>query len=179
MKLHQILVILCGSILSACSNSTGSDDVWDPRIKAFKQSLVTLTASSQKVVPGATVTVTIHFTPLVTGKGIIGMRGFSVNRMHTWQIDSPVQKIFTQTDRDSTAVYALDFTANKPIDLQWKVRLHNSSTYQILANVGLDSVFISDSGRMYGIKSDEVMRFTNGRGYDYKAVSGEYIHFVP
>jgi hypothetical protein len=173
-----MFLILCASLLSACSSSTDSDTTYDPHVRAFKQSLVTLTANSYKVVPDAPITITTHFTPLVTGKGIIGMRGYGEYPNSSWQVESPVQKMFTPADRDSTAVFALDFTANQPIDLQWQVRLHDLSAYHILANVGLDSVFIADSGRMYSIKSDEARRITNGYGYNYIA-HGDYIHFFP
>ncbi len=167
MKIHALLPFTLSLLVAACSGSTPPPQ--DPVVESFDRLQMKMYADTNKVITDRPITITTEVTPLVSGKGGIGM--FLANTS-SWEfllpmyrrLEIPQSAAFNDT---MNTYYPVDLTANKPLSLLWKVQLHISHYSRFDASVFLDSVFVADSNRYFSVWSHEArVRTPGGFGYD-------------
>jgi hypothetical protein len=118
--------------------------------------------------------------PLVTGKGVIGLRGTKSADIFDWLLLTPATDTASILhDPYYTIHIPAEFKVNQTFTQTWKVQLlpGASGNYYFGAQVQIDSIFIADSNRMYGIRSDVAKKYCPRRlGWDPHAINENSIY---
>jgi hypothetical protein len=134
-----------------------------------------LAADAQNAVFDRPITVTTKCMPLITGKGVIGLRGVRAMGDVTWTLESPDVDTVSVFQESSYYVYIpAEFKAKSEFHQQWTANLVPQSTSRYLfgAHIHIDSIFVADSNRMYWIESEVAKRYCPRRlGWQPDAVS--------
>lgn len=167
--------------------SSGCDDgvegAADARAQAFKLSSLVLEARPSRVRVDSPVVVTTNALPLVTGKGRIGLLCYNLPATGKLVVDTPAVKIIPDDITPSGTPFVwheVEFRANKPLALDWRVRMSVLFKYHFSADYVLDSVYIADSSRYYAVGSAEAIAQTPGRaGYKVQFSAPSALHLSP
>jgi hypothetical protein len=184
MKITTLLFFTSALLLASCSQSVDPPDTAlpDPSIKDNK---IEISLDADHVVTDRDITITMRCTPLVSGKGHFELESSGQFAESMVILNSPVVDTLTGADINhgsSFITIPAEFVANEPFEQRWRVRLqsnHPSDIYKFGAGVGIDSIYIADSNRLYWLHSDVVKNSTKRKkGYQSGALSG-YIHLSP
>jgi hypothetical protein len=176
--LLYVITLACGGAMSACDNTTGNTT--DLRTQAFSNRETSLTADAEKAVNDRPITLTTSCLPLVSGKGRIGIWGRGRSENTHWYLESPFRDtIETEFDPDTAAfIYIpVDYVANSPFSRSWVVQLQTNVAYTFYVSALLDSVYVSDSAKMYHVSSDVAIRYSPG-GYGYNRIGASGDHLI-
>lgn len=153
---HILLLLSCLFLLASCDE--GATDTPLPGERAFKDGYVYLTAEPVKAVTDRPITVTTWCYPRIPGTGKLTLEIRSEYLDDTIYVVSPVLDTLYRPFRvveDPMAQKAIaEFITDgeQQLQVEWVVQLRRypeQRSYHLFASVRLDSVFISDSNRMY------------------------------
>ncbi|MBS1912789.1 MAG: hypothetical protein JST22_12445 [Bacteroidetes bacterium] len=131
-------------------------------------------ADTNKPTTNRPITITTEVTPLVSGKGRIGIDAHVNWFTQNWEFLSPVHNLVDRPAQSPDTItltdYSVVFIANQRLVVPWKVQLRWHEHHSFFASLTLDSVFVIDSNRYFGVGSTEARIRTPG-GYGYNNVA--------
>jgi hypothetical protein len=180
-------LFLLASSLFATSCSQGVDSPPDTALPppSIKDNKIEISLDADHVVTDRAITVTMRCTPLVTGKG-----HFELESSGQWAesmviLESPITDTLTGGDINngsSVSVVPAEFVANQPLEQHWRVRLqsnHPTDIYKFGAVVGIDSIYIADSNRLYWLYGAALKEISHGRTPYQGGALSDYIYLRP
>ncbi|MBS1912787.1 MAG: hypothetical protein JST22_12435 [Bacteroidetes bacterium] len=154
---HILLLPLCASVLlAACFPGEGEYEY------VYALDSMGAHADTDHATTARPIAIMTEVMPLVSGKGRIGMIASS----GSWTFFSPVVRALDidmsrPYDSNQVTYHPVEFIANRYCVVRWVLQLHQPQGYAFYASACLDSVFIADSNRYFGIGSYEARSRTH------------------
>lgn len=181
--LRLSIILLCCVMLGCEQPYEVIDDSQLIQASTIKPGSFTISANVDRAVFDRSITITMKCLPVISGKGVIGLGGRKANGEIDRRLLSPVHDTVTIFDDSYYTIYVpVEFTANQEFTQTWSIQLlertkPNGGSYFFDGAAHIDSIFIADSNRTYGIYSEVARKHCPRRlGWEPNAVCEGRVH---
>jgi hypothetical protein len=183
MKTLSLAIVLLCCAIAGCDGPDIIDDSNLQRASTIRGDNVDIIANVGRAVYDRPVTITVQCMPLVTGSGVIQISSEKDNDSFTWVLISPVEDTVT-IYRGSHYWIAIpaEFKAGQMFEQRWTIQLlpNTTDSHLFTGSAYVDSIFIADSSRMYGIESDVARKHCpRPLGWEPNAISSNNVYLQP